>query len=61
MYFLHFLGSKKGLVVNGVIANNQSQRKKVFEGEEFVMLESGIINSFKYHLNQQYVIRSSFT
>ena len=61
MYFLHFLGSKKGLVVNGVNANNQSQRKKVFEGEEFVMLESGIIKSFKYHLNQQYVIRSSFT
>ena len=61
MYFLHFLGSKKVLVVNGVNANNQSQRKKVFEGEEFVMLESGIIKSFKYHLNQQYVIRSSFT
>ena len=61
MYFLHFLGSKKGLVENGVIANNQSQRKKVFEGEEFVMLESGIIKSFKYYLNQQYVIRSSFT
>ena len=61
MYFLHFLGSKKGLVENRVIANNQSQRKKVFEGEEFVMLESGIIKSFKYHLNQQYVIRSSFT
>ena len=61
MYFLHFLGSKKSLVENGVIANNQSQRKKVFDGEEFVMLESGIIKSFKYHLNQQYVIRSSFT